>query len=105
GTLAPRGGHNLLEPAQLDCAILHGPDVANVVDVATELKQAGAATEVVDADTLAGALSHLLEQPAAAERMASAAKQVATRSRGVTTQVTELLGPMIAAAKVAHART
>ena len=84
---------------------MHGPDVANVVDVATELKQAGAATEVVDADTLAGALSHLLEQPAAAERMASAAKQVATRSRGVTTQVTELLGPMIAAAKVAHART
>ena len=105
GTLASRGGHNLLEPAQLDCAILHGPDIANVVDVATELKQAGAAIEVLDARTLAGALSHLLEQPAAAERMTAAAKLVAARASGVTAQVTELLGPMIAAAKVAHART
>ncbi len=105
GTLASKGGHNLLEPAQLGCAILHGPDVANVSDVATDLKRAGAATEVIDADTLAGALSHLLDEPAAARRMAGAAEQVAARARGVTTQVAGLLAPMIAAAKVAHART
>ena len=105
GTLAPKGGHNLLEPAQLGCAILHGPDVANVSDVATDLKHAGAATEVIDADTLAGALLHLLEEPAAAGCMAGAAEQVAARARGATTQVAELLAPMIAAAKVGHART
>src|ERR671938_538973 len=29
GSLTPRGGHNPLEPALLDCAILHGPDMSN----------------------------------------------------------------------------
>ena len=104
GTLAPKGGHNLLEPAQLGCAILHGPDVANVVDVAAALRHAHAAAEVADAGALADTLLHLLEEPAAAARMAAAAEQVAARSRGATAQVAELLAPMIATAKVAHAR-
>ncbi len=105
GTLVAKGGHNLLEPAQLDCAILHGPDVSNVTDVAAALMRAGAAIEVADADTLAGALSRLLAAPSATRRMAAAARQVAAEAGGVTAQVAHLLMPMVARARAAHART
>ncbi len=105
GTLVARGGHNLLEPARLDCAILHGPDTANVPDVAAALKRAGAAIEVENADTLAGAVSRLLADPRETRRLAAAAGQVASDSGGVTAQVAELLTPMIARARAVHART
>ena len=104
GTLTPRGGHNLLEPARLDCAILRGPDVANVADVAADLDRAGAAATVKDAETLGNALLDLLHDSERTRRMAAAAVDVAVRAQGVTEEAVALLAPVVEAARARHAR-
>lgn len=66
GSLAPLGGQNPLEPARLGCAILHGPNVGNFADIYAALDTAGAAQHIVDAASLAQAVSALLSDPSMA---------------------------------------
>src|SRR6185437_8029760 len=48
GSLTPMGGHNPLEAALLDCALLHGPDMSNCTGIARDLASAKAAMTVHD---------------------------------------------------------
>ena len=57
GSIAPVGGHNPFEPARLDCAILHGPNVANFAEDYAAFTAADAARQITDAQTLMDALS------------------------------------------------
>jgi 3-deoxy-D-manno-octulosonic-acid transferase len=91
GSLVPKGGHNPLEPALLDCAILMGPDRANCATVAAEL----GVTEVRDGASLADEVWHLLADPAERTRRATAAAQVAARYRGVLDAVLGELRPLL----------
>ena len=92
GTFAQHGGHNPLEPAQLQCAILHGPDMANHQAVADELDGAHGASRCVDVDSLAAAVDRLLSDDDARTAQAAAAKSVADAH----TDVLERLGALIA---------
>ena len=56
GTIAPVGGHNLLEPAALAKPVLIGPHTANVREIAEQLLEAGAAMRVHDRHDLAARL-------------------------------------------------
>jgi len=95
GSMAAHGGHNPLEPAQLDCAILHGPDMTNFATVAAQLAQAGATERVADAATLAAAISRLLDDPAARGAAIEAAARVAADNADVVDRVLEALRPFI----------
>jgi len=95
GSLVPHGGQNLLEPARLDCAILHGPHVENFARIAEALQLAGAAEQVANGDALADAVAALLEMPDRGRRMADAAKQVAAGEAGVLDRVVERLQPYL----------
>jgi 3-deoxy-D-manno-octulosonic-acid transferase len=53
GSLVPNGGHNLLEPAALGKPVLSGPHLFNFLEIAAQLREAGALVEVADADELA----------------------------------------------------
>src|SRR5207244_4853554 len=64
GSLVRKGGHNPFEAARLDCAILHGPDMANCAAMAAALDDGGAALTVDAAAGLAEAVSRLLADPA-----------------------------------------
>ena len=72
GSLGETGGHNPWEAAYLNCAVLHGPNVANFAADYAVLHSAGAARLVTDAPTLAAALQdpHLLEQASRAKALA-----------------------------------
>ncbi|HLJ20303.1 MAG TPA: glycosyltransferase N-terminal domain-containing protein, partial [Stellaceae bacterium] len=83
GSMGGIGGHNPLEAALLDCAILHGPDMANAAAMAEALRAAGASEVVIDAASLARALEPLLADPSARARRAAAAATVAARQRHV----------------------
>jgi len=48
GSLIPHGGQNMLEAAQLGCAVLHGPHVDNFRSITADLAAAGASREVSD---------------------------------------------------------
>lgn len=79
GSLVPVGGHTPFEPAQLGCAVLHGPHVANFAPAYAALDGAGAALLVGGADELARAVAALLDDVGRAERMRSCARQVHSR--------------------------
>lgn len=65
GSLTQVGGHNPFEAAQLDCAILHGPHVANFVAAYDRLTDADAARAVTDAGGLAATLGSAFAEPGA----------------------------------------
>ncbi|MGH7076076.1 MAG: 3-deoxy-D-manno-octulosonic acid transferase [Stellaceae bacterium] len=95
GSLAPKGGHNPYEAARLDCAILHGPDMANTAAIAAALAAAGASKIVGDAETLARAVLQLLQHPEERDRRAAAALAVAQAQAGVLDAVMAQLQPWL----------
>lgn len=56
GSLAPRGGHNLLEPAFASVPVIFGPHTENTAEAAALLKRHGAGIEVRSAAALADAV-------------------------------------------------
>ena len=97
GSMVPRGGQNVLEPARLDCAILHGPHMHNFAAVAEEFHAAGAAIEVGDVQALAAAVSSLLGDAARRAAMCRSAQQVAAAKRDVLDRVMTILQPLLPA--------
>jgi len=95
GSMGGVGGHNPLEAALLDCAILHGPDMANAAAMAEALRAAGASEVVTSAASLASALEPLLADPSARARRAAAAATVAARQRHVLDAVLDRLAPWL----------
>jgi len=89
------GGHNPLEAAVLDCAILHGPDMANAAAMAQALRAAGASEVVTDASSLARALEPLLADPTTRARRAAGAATVAALQRHVLDAVLDRLAPWL----------
>ena len=56
GTLANRGGHNILEPAMFGKRILIGPHMENFREIAEDFRAAGAVAEAGSAEELAAAI-------------------------------------------------
>ena len=81
GTIAPIGGHNVLEPALFGKPVAFGPQTANVTAAADTLLHARAAMCITDAAALAEVWGALLRDPqAAAEMGARGAAAVAARA-------------------------
>jgi len=95
GSLTPVGGHNPVEPALLDCAILHGPDMTNCAGMAKALDDAGAAEIVASAEELADAVSRLLSDPTERNRRANAAAQIAASDGKVLDRILHILSPWL----------
>jgi 3-deoxy-D-manno-octulosonic-acid transferase len=95
GSLVGRGGHNPFEAARLDCAVLHGPDMTNCAAMAGALDAGGAALTVGDAESLAGAVSRLLDDPAERTARAKAAARIAAASGGALDAVLDRCAPWL----------
>ena len=95
GSFVPHGGHNPLEAAQLDCAVLYGPDMANFQAIADELAAAKAALACEDEAALESAVARLLSDDGARLALARAAKAVADANRDVVDRVVERLAPCL----------
>jgi len=95
GSFGDVGGHNLMEPAQLGCAILHGPDMKKTQAVADEMAQTGGAIQCADAASLADNVGKLLQDTERRHVLATAAKAVADRHSGVIDRVCERLAPTL----------
>lgn len=80
GSMAQHGGHNPLEAAQLDCAVVLGPDMGNFTTVTEELLAAKGAIQTKTADEIVETISTLLHNGAERDRMAAAAADVAVRN-------------------------
>ncbi len=80
GSMAHHGGHNPLEAAQLDCAVVLGPDMGNFATVARELLEAKGALQASATDEIVESVSALLHNGTERDRMAGAAADVAIRN-------------------------
>lgn len=63
GSLAARGGHNILEPAFFAQPVIVGPHMENFRDIAEEFAAAGACARIGSAGELAAAVEALLAAP------------------------------------------
>jgi 3-deoxy-D-manno-octulosonic-acid transferase len=108
GSLAPKGGHNPIEPAWLGRAILTGPHLDNFADLYARLAAAGGCRLLPDAPSLAGATMALLADPAARGELGQAAQRFARGEAAVLDRTLAALAPVteaLAAAGRFHAGT
>ena len=84
GTLAARGGHNILEPALAGRPIVTGPHLENFAEIAADFRAAGALVEVSGATWLAAAVTEILENPARAAELGAKAASCARARQGAT---------------------
>ena len=75
GSLVPRGGHNVLEPAAEGCACAVGPHTFNFADEVAALRACGGLEQAGDAAELAGVFARWLADPAAAAATAARARE------------------------------
>ena len=95
-TLCAGGGQNPLEPARLNCAILHGPDMSNFAAISSEMLAKGACRPVTDADDLARQVAALLREPDAAGKISQAALDYANSKAEVLDRTLDALHPLMA---------
>jgi 3-deoxy-D-manno-octulosonic-acid transferase len=95
GSLAPSGGHNLLEPAALGVPILVGPNTSNSEEIARLLIACGAAEVVHDAAGLGTRVSALLGDAAAREHMGAAGRASVDSNRGALAKLLALIEPLL----------
>ena len=89
GSMGVHGGHNPIEAASLNCAIIHGPDMGNFKAVADELHNAGGAIIVDSPETLAEAVGRFLSDTSMMEHVTAAAGRVAFENMGAVDRIYE----------------
>ena len=96
GSVAPRGGHNVLEAAQFGKAILVGPHTQNFRDI-VEIFQRADALRVVTAQTLTPTILQLLENDAERAALGERALKVMRSQLGATEKTINALLAILAA--------
>ncbi|MDD2768956.1 MAG: lipid IV(A) 3-deoxy-D-manno-octulosonic acid transferase [Methylococcus sp.] len=102
GSLANVGGHNVLEPALAETAIVFGPHTHNFRQICEELELEKAALRVADAEGLAGETGRLLADRQARAGMVSRARAFVGRNRGAAERHWQLIAPHLAASSASH---
>ncbi|MGC8894877.1 MAG: 3-deoxy-D-manno-octulosonic acid transferase [candidate division WOR-3 bacterium] len=87
GTLAPYGGHNILEPAALGVPVIFGPHYENQPSEAEGLTAAGGGIIVRNATELAMVVRRLLTDEGSRTLMAQRAKDFVERNRGASGRI------------------
>lgn len=91
GSLAPVGGHNILEPAALGLPVLFGPVMHNFLPARQLLLDARAAVEIADAPALAEEAGVLLLHPERRAEMGAAGRAAIDANRGALERLLKLL--------------
>ncbi|MDQ6735595.1 MAG: hypothetical protein M3Z35_15995, partial [Nitrospirota bacterium] len=91
GTLAPIGGHNLLEPAIWGKPVFFGPYTDHCAEIAKLLLGAEGGRQVIDGAELATYLTTVLNDRSVLERMGRAAHQVVLENRGALEHTVDVI--------------
>jgi 3-deoxy-D-manno-octulosonic-acid transferase len=98
GTVAPLGGHNVLEPATHGKAVAFGPHTENVAEAAEALGTARGGARVASPAELAHYWDKLLAQRAEADAAGARARSVALARAEALERTWEMLAPLLGAA-------
>lgn len=91
GSLAPRGGQNMIEPAAFGAAVLFGPHTWNFQETVDSLLACGGARSIQEASGLESALEELLFDSDRALEMGSAARRYVVGQKGASAHTVSLL--------------
>ena len=91
GSLAPAGGHNVLEAAALGVPLISGKHTANFTEIIDLYKAADALTVVADAGQLAAAVLRLLQDERLRRTCGERGQRLVRERRGAVDAVMELL--------------
>ena len=95
GSLAPIGGHNLLEPAALGIPVLTGPYNFNAEDVVTKLVEGGAAQIVRDVDDLVSSVVPFLADPGLGAEWGARGRRIVSENRGALRRLLDMVEPLL----------
>ena len=100
GSLAPVGGHNLLEPAFFGIPVLFGPYTYNFATMSELMIKHKAGKMVADESELLGAMRGLLAQKSKRDEIGKRAKEFVLQNQGALKRLMEILKPYIEVSKV-----
>ncbi|MGH9715868.1 MAG: 3-deoxy-D-manno-octulosonic acid transferase [Candidatus Acidiferrales bacterium] len=89
GSLAPSGGHNILEPAWYGRPPVFGQSMENFREMAEQFVRANAGVQVNSGEHLGRVWVQLIENEALRQKMGEVAKALAERNRGATARAIE----------------
>lgn len=91
GSLVPKGGQNILEPAAWGKVVLYGPSMEDFVDERQSLEQAGAGIMVHDEKELFGRLRALIGDARFLAERGERGREVVTSNMGASRRYAELV--------------
>lgn len=94
GSLAPRGGHNILEPAAAALPIIVGPHIDNFESIVQEFLESRALLQIRTAAELAPTVRELLNDGNRARQIGGRASRIVQAHRGASAQVAQRLWPI-----------
>ncbi|MFQ5792162.1 MAG: 3-deoxy-D-manno-octulosonic acid transferase [Acidobacteriota bacterium] len=82
GSLAPWGGHNVIEPAAVGKPVVFGPHMSNFREIASTLLEGKAAMQVENREELRNALRRLFDDPSLRACLGDKARRLVEANRG-----------------------
>ena len=89
GTLARRGGHNILEPAYFGKPVVIGPHMENFAEITARFVNSGAVVQIDQPEMLGAAVGDLLDNPGGSADVGSRARELVMEQRGVADRIVE----------------
>lgn len=89
GSLVPAGGHNLIEPAALGLPLITGPYMFNFTEVSRLLREAGAVTEITNANDLGAAVVRHLQDANLRHAAGERGRRLVEQNRGALHKLVE----------------
>jgi len=91
GSLVPKGGQNILEPAAWGKVVFYGPSMEDFIDEKTLLEEAGAGIPVRNAEELLAGVKKMLSDPAELRRRGMEGQRRVLSSRGASLRYAEMI--------------
>ena len=91
GSLTPRGGQNMIEPAAYAAAVLFGPNTGNFRQVVELLLSEQAARVVRSPEELTQVVGEFLEDPSLARQLGETAQRLVLPQQGATARTVDLI--------------
>lgn len=102
GSIAPRGGHNILEPASAGLAVIVGPHMQNFAAITRDFVEADAILQIQGGEDLFSAVRDLLANRDRAAALGQRARDLFETQRGASERIAEHLWPLYYASSLRH---
>jgi len=95
GSLVPKGGQNILEPAAWGKVIFYGPSMEDFMDEKRLLEEAGAGMTIMNEEELLGEIQTITEDPETLTLKGEAGRKVVASNMGASRRYAEMVKNLI----------